>query len=57
MTKEAMPTLAEGSGVHSYEAITSNHLFVDNLMLQHNYKNTTEASLVGGVSFLLLQIS
>ena len=52
MTKLA---LADG-GVHSGETSTSQHFLVGNLMLPHNYKNTTEASLVEGVNFLPLHI-
>ena len=53
MTKPAKPALAEG-GVHSGKTSMSQHFFVGNLMLPPNYKNTTEASLVEGVNFLLL---
>ena len=50
MTK---PALTEGV-VHSCETSTFQHFFIGNLMLLPNSENTTEASLVEGVNFLLL---
>ena len=55
MTKPVKPALAEG-GVHSGETSTSQPFFVSNIMLTPNSKNTTEASLVEGVNFLLLHM-
>ena len=54
MTKPAKPALAEG-GIHSGKTSTFQHFVVGNLMMSPNSKNTTEALLVKGVDFLLLQ--
>ena len=51
MTKQAKPVLADG-GVYSCKTSTSQHFFVNNLMLPSNSKNMAEASLVKGVNFL-----
>ena len=40
--------------VHNGKTSLSQHFFVGNLMLLPNSENTTEASLVEGVNFLLL---
>ena len=40
--------------VHSGETSTSQHFFDGNIMLSPNSKNTTEASMVEGVIFLLM---
>ena len=53
MTKPAKPALAE-IGVHSGKTSTPKYFFFGNLMLPSNSKNTTEASLMEGVNFLLL---
>ena len=45
--------LAEGV-VFSGKTSTSQHFFVENLMLPPNSKNKTETSLVEGVIFVLL---
>ena len=53
MTKPVKPVLAE-DGVHSGKNSTSQHFFIGNLMLPHNSKYMTKASLVYGINFLLL---
>ena len=50
---QAKPALAEDD-VQCGKTSTSHYFFVGNLMVPFNSKNTTEASLVEGVNFLLL---